>query len=321
MGGLRSGAMALGLTAFLTLGGLVNDGQAASPTIDGRFDGVDEGYTNGFAITMVPEGATEPIITGGEIWTHVAANGDVSVALIVPLSLKDNTYGTTGTVEYGKDQNKVQKFKELTGSDKISFQLNDAGGALVTNINLDFLHGLPDKEDGPDFVTGYTGFDDSPSSAPTNVNGAVSSMGYNFSQFGDPSGASSGTAGYPFEDPSDSPAIALNPDGSAVDYVPTNAAFSNWVFEHLYEFQVTAAAFGAGGFTSITQIVIDSIHLSPKKGDLPNSYDGIIGDPINGGSTAVIPEPEGMTLALMGFAGLLAAGWFSRKKRNVEATV
>ena len=117
--------MALGLIAFLTLGGLVNDGQAASPTIDGKFDGFNEGYINGFSITMVPDGETEPIITGGEIWTHVAANGDVSVALIVPLSLKDNTYGTTGTAEYGKDQNKVQKFKQLTGSDKISFQLND----------------------------------------------------------------------------------------------------------------------------------------------------------------------------------------------------
>lgn len=292
----------VGLSVLLLLGGLASCGQGATPTIDGRFQGAAEGYTTGYAVTLRSVGQTT-LIAGSEIWVHEAANGDVSVALILPLSLKDNAYGANSATGYFSNSGK-QSFKTLTGSDSAAFVLKNSSAADVTSFTLDFLEGqgIGGSVNGPNFLSGFTGGDLSLSVPANNVVGGASSMGFNFDTFG---------VSHPelFGDG------ASSPD-------PANSAFAAWVFEHTYEFQVKADAFGAGGFQNISQIMIAEVHLSPKKVVGNNKFvvDGdfipLSSDP--GPVNINNPEPGSVTLALTGIVGLLVARWRQRKKKHVE---
>ena len=126
-------------------------------------------------------------IATGELWLHkdTAGDGHYSVALVLPLTLKDSTYGANVSAGYS------QTFKNLVGSDKAVFSLEDTGGSAITDLRMDYLHGVPDKEDGPDFQSGFnTGAEGSgdlgksPGDGGINTNGinAATSMQYNFDQ-------------------------------------------------------------------------------------------------------------------------------------------
>jgi hypothetical protein len=79
-------------------------------------------------------------LAGAELWQHVAAGGDVSIALILPVTLVDNSYGVH-SIGWGSDapSGKHHNFKDLKGSDKAQFVFTDDTGAVVLDFVLDYL--------------------------------------------------------------------------------------------------------------------------------------------------------------------------------------
>ncbi|MFT4518412.1 MAG: hypothetical protein ACI9JM_000793 [Halioglobus sp.] len=286
---------------------------SATAQVNGQANAAD-GYTAGYAFDLDYNGvdcATNPSDCGTLMVK--SSGGTVQMALILPTSLKDNTYGDNSTDYPGKDGQ--QTFKALTGSDKLKIDLN---GNLLA---MDFLHGIGDKDDGPVFISGFTGNEDSPApgSEPSWALAAATSMEFNYLA-SSPDGLN---APAHFGDGADSPGAG-------------DAALAFWEFQHVYEWEVDESIFENGTF-SIEQVSITDIHLSPKKEDIntdppiedcpPDDPNGCLpppnctpGDP---GCTPPtdVPLPGTLVLMLMGLAMLTGRRVARRKAHStVEVT-
>ena len=122
-------------------------------------------------------------------------------------------------------------------------------------LAMDFLHGVDDKNDGPVFISGFTGQEDGPTEAgkPSWAIAAATSMEYNYN--------------------------ASSPDGiNAPDHFGEgesspgagDPALAFWENTHTYEWEVSESIFQGGTF-SIDQVSLVDIHLSPKRTDFDES--------------------------------------------------
>ena len=267
---------------------------ASSPTIDGHYD-ASEGYTNGFEVLFwTPNGAA---IYAGEFWLHQDRSGNVSAALILPLSIKDNTYGDNSSPGYD------QVFTDLTNSDRANFVFKEDDGGFATSglgsdgLNLDFFKDI--SASGPDYVSGFTGEDGSPSTTPISGALAATSMQYNFDN------TSNAERAAHFGQGKSSPSTG-------------DTSLSFWDFTHAYEFFVPASGFGTDGIDTTSQAAVSSqillaeIHLSPH---MQNFSFATFGAALP--STFENPEPGSAALAMIGFVTVCGFGLSRRKKRHV----
>jgi hypothetical protein len=207
-------------------------------------------------------------LAGAELWQHVAAGGDVSIALILPVTLVDNSYGVH-SIGWGSDapSGKHHNFKDLKGSDKAQFVFTDDTGAVVLDFVLDYLAAIGpgwgasiDSKEGK-ILTG----------SAADILGFGTSLDFNLNALGYSQ----------FTENSPEPAIPG-------EYTPPPPSAPNWIFEVIYEVQISRDAFGGAG--------IPIVHASPNKLG-KNKVFPVIGDPV--------PEPT--TIALLAIGLLVMA--------------
>ena len=267
----------------LTLGAMVAVTDAGpTPVADGRFD-PDEGYSIGHYLHLEVEkdkDNTVPADDPGELWLHQdAATNDVYFALILPLSLVDNTYGANIATDWSPQ---THTFKNLKDSDVADFQfVVHAGPDETYSFEIDYLADSAETESGYDAKAG--GAD------AASLLAVGTSLDYNFND-------------RHHVLTTDSPAMSS-------DYVPVDSDYNDWVFEIIYEGQIDGTLFETGGFGGLT---IPVIHVSPNKiakNRVFPTVDGVI--PTGSG---VIPEP--ISVAFMGsaFVGVVVCRMRKRRK-------
>ncbi|MBC8441299.1 MAG: PEP-CTERM sorting domain-containing protein [Deltaproteobacteria bacterium] len=198
-------------------------------TVDGSLDTEYTGYYN-YTLT-VEGGKKSPDITmtdPAQLY-YYQDTADLYLALVLPLSLVDNSYGAN-SVGWGKGvsaSGKNHNLKDLEGSDK-----------LVGSYG------------GTDFTIEYYLED--------NSNDTATSLQWNYDEY-------SGYNSNFFSGDKYSPETNYN--GGQVDYSDPAAFYtttdpnnSDWIFEVIYEFKLA----GITGF-DINNFNIDIIHVSPNK--------------------------------------------------------
>jgi len=258
----------------------------ATPIVDGRFD-PDEGYTLGHYVNIEVEGDRRSgniPADDGVLWMYRdLATGDLFANLAQPLTLVDNSYGDN-SIGWGSSapSGKDHKFRDLKGSDKAQFTITDADG----NILLDFIMDYFSKSSSAS--SGYASLGVSGGDGKVNTGSASSilawatSLDYNFNTLGH----------------------ALTEDSPVADdyYITADPAYSDWVYEVIYEFRVDGAIFQDNGFGELT---IPVVHDSPNKIGKNHVYIEING-----------PVPEPATVALLGLGSLALL----RKRRKPTAS-
>lgn len=234
---------------------------------------------------MVPE-------PGQLYWSVDANTGNVSAAFVMPLSLNDNTYGT-GAIGWGT---KGHTFGNLTGSDKGQFDFTDSTGKLVLSFNVDYLTSVGGKGSTVFDSLGVKGGDGGMLLGSTaSVISASTSLDYNLNVLGYSS----------FIVNSPTTTAQLIPGTTKVDYskpYADPASAPGWVYDVIYEVEVSGSVFGAAGFGGVN---FPSAHNSPSK--LGISTFPQVPPP------TPVPEP-GTAVPL---AALLAALAFSRRSAQV----
>jgi PEP-CTERM motif len=103
------------------------------PLVDGRYTS-GEGYTTLYDVSMDIKGGGS--LTGGQLWvTQDSATKDLYLALILPTSYVDNTYGANAA----PDWNNGHKFSDLLNSDMATFQIYTESGKLALTTSIDYL--------------------------------------------------------------------------------------------------------------------------------------------------------------------------------------
>ena len=261
----------LGFTLFMLLALAAAPAQA-TPVADGRFD-PSEGYTTQLGIELdIEKGVTG--LGGAQLWQHVGAGGDVSIALILPVTLVDNSYGIH-SIGWGADalSGKHHNFKDLVGSDKAQFVFTDDTGAIVLDFVLDYLAPIGsgwgasvESRDG-EILTGSA---DDILAFGTSLDFNLNALGYS-----------------QFTENSPEPAIPG-------EYTPPPPSAPDWIFEVVYEVQISGDAFGAAEFGGAE---IPIVHASPNKLG-KNKVFPVIGKPI--------PEPATIALFAIGLLAMAA---------------
>ncbi|MFH1732988.1 MAG: PEP-CTERM sorting domain-containing protein [Planctomycetota bacterium] len=278
----------VGTAAVALLVVILGSAALAAPVIDGRFDPA-EGCTNEFSLTLNVEGLKkgDPLIPApdpGTLWTHVdPGTGDLSLILIQPLSLVDNTYGANA-IGWGSDapSGKGHKFEDLVGSDKAQFTFTDGLGVVVLDVVVDYINQA--QQGGAYRSGGVLGNDgDVITGSASGVLEWGTSLDYNFNTLGHNT-------------------FLVDSPLSVPDYTDPASA-PGCVFEVIYELKIDGDVFGDSGFGGVT---IPIVHDSPNKIGKNKVYT----DPPENPPTSAIPEAGTLAMFAAGLIGL------SRRKRT-----
>ena len=234
---------------ILVLGAAVS----AAPVIDGRYDPT-EGYTTMTNMLLMVEGGPTPAPDPATLWTHQdPGTGDLSVLLIQPLSLVDNTYGAN-SIGWGSSASsgKNHNFKDLLGSDKAQFTFTDGQGQVVLDVEMDYLSETG-KGSGVYVSNGVSGKDGKVLvGSASDVIGVGTSLDYNFNTLNHNTFTTDSPLSVPdYSDPASAP---------------------GWIFEVAYEIKVDGSLFAANGLGGVT---VPVVHDSPNKID----KNKVFGDP------------------------------------------
>jgi hypothetical protein len=185
----------------------------------------------------------------GTLYWYKLSSGNYKAILKVSKGLNDNTYGT-GAVGWPNGHT----FSNLTGSDKAQFVFKNGNGQIVLNFILDYVSSGA-------FPSGYgslgvSGGDGSISvGSASNIVSFNTSIARNLNQFG-----------Y---------VLTTNSPSTNSSYAP-NPSYPNWIYDMIYEVEVSASVFGASGFGSV---MTPSWHNSPNKLNYDN---GLVAYDCNG---------------------------------------
>jgi len=229
--------------------------------IDGRYD-PDEDYVIGYDVNLNVEGVIDPVEEKGKLWYHYDYDPGsqkycLSVVFVQPLMLVDNSYGAN-SIGWDEDapSAKNHNFKDLKGSDKARFTITDGSdaGNVVFDFTLDYISEIDqgkDKGKGKDEDDGSGEYG---SLGVAGGNGEVhtgdaayllewsTSLDYNFNTLGHVL-----TEGSPAADD---------------EYSIVDSAYSDWVFEVVYEFRVDGDVLGGNPLGGVT---VPIVHDSPNK--------------------------------------------------------
>ena len=246
----------------------------AAPVVDGIYDS-SEGYTNGYWVDFNIQGGS--YAEGGQLWYYQAAPGeDVYFNFIQPTSLVDNSYGAN-SVGWGSNapSGKNHNFKDLLGSDSAELVFYDSSSNKVLNTQIDYIEG---NGSGPYYARVEN---ESVTGAVINV---ASSLQWNWQQFGS-------TNPELFGNNSSSPLT-----GSNTTYDVTDPALSDWIFDVIYEFQISGSLFSDQDRFELSQLSFEVVHDSPNKIGRNKVYP----DPNN-----PVPVPGAIWLFGSGIIGLV----------------
>ena len=229
--------------------------------IDGCFNPDQEEYTIGYNVNLNVEGV-DLVDDMGQLWYHYDYDPQLkkkclSVVFVQPLTLVDNSYGAN-SIGWGQDapSEKNHNFKDLKGSDKARFTITDGSdaGNVVFDFTLDYISEIDqgkDKGKGKDEDDGSGEYG---SLGVAGGNGEVhtgdaayllewsTSLDYNFNTLGHVL-----TEGSPAADD---------------EYSIVDSAYSDWVFEVVYEFRVDGDVLGGNPLGGVT---VPIVHDSPNK--------------------------------------------------------
>jgi len=272
---------------------------ADAVTVDGRVEPGE--YLIGYELSFEVEDVTG-IVGGGELWLHRMANDDLVVALTLPKTLVDNSYGTTAigwgaAAPSGKNHN----FQDLTGSDDarfgFEFVLQGPGDTTLFDVTLDYLHGLGSEKEEPPFVSGNTPGKEFVVTVgdAAHLVAASTSLAYNWDTFGDD---------HPEFFGKDYNSPAADPDYG-------NPTLPGWLYEVSYEFQIDGVVFSSVAIDLLDPSFLSMplIHASPNKIGRKHKVWPEIGPPIP--TDAPIPEPVTL-LSLLG--GVVALVGYVRRR-------
>ena len=270
LGGTQMKGTLTGFVLAAIIGAVVPE-VFAVPVVDGRFD-LSEGYTQGNYLDLNVDGAG-PFSDQGQLWYYQdPATNDLYVALIQPLTLVDNTYGSN-IIGWGKGvapSGKGHNFKDLEGSDKAQFTVTDGAESVVFDFTLDYISSSDDAASGYASlgVTGEDGQVHTGSAASLLAWGT--SLDYNFNTLGH----------------------VLTEDSPATDSDYTeNPQYAGWVFGVTYELQIDGDLFNSAGFGGVS---VPIIHDSPNKIGENRVWTEVNGE---------VPEPA--TIVLLGLSSIV----------------
>ncbi|MCO5197202.1 MAG: hypothetical protein M9941_05555 [Anaerolineae bacterium] len=250
-------------------------------TATGQSSGLTDSATDTSGIGQPP--FTEPIVDGiiddayiynpnstiqdycdasGEILARTFTTYDINdpnydniyVVLEMDRTLVDNTYGTNIHPSWGGTSHSLSS---MDGSDRAQFDLFYANGSPAYSIMVDYAENNLSTPSGwgSAGITGGEGDDQVNGSLPP-LSAAYfdgeSSLGYDLNTF----------CSSPSSCVVDGVNLFSNSPPVDLYYEPLSPTFNDWEYSYQYEFSIDAAAFGAGGFGSVT---IPFTHVSPNK--------------------------------------------------------
>ncbi len=254
--------------------GYAGDDFLATPILSSGYNNGDTNTNNlldtnetwSYTATVIPpielSGTVDntTFVAGTLLLTKVQSNGDVIVTYRQSQSVNDNTYGTGAASDWPSGHT----FSNLTGSDKMGFEVTNGNGAVVLDFYMDYLSSAT-TNDGEYSAADYSGYR---SLGVTGGDGSIS--------------IGSASNLYDFDSTLE---LNLNRAAYKTGYLvnsPLNDP--NWDYVNGVSFTIKAAAFGSAGFGTVT---VPDQHNSPSKLGV-NSFTPV---PTSGGlstNTAVV---------------------------------
>lgn len=284
---------------------IISPANLLATKIDGNVEGFAEGYTSDFNVIFNIENGPSGI-EGGKLFLFETVDL-LSVGLIMPLNICDNTYGGNRALDWGTEAHFLiggGGGKSLEGSDGWELGIV-VDGADNLKLKLDYIAIDIDKNSGDfSFDAEIKEFKQGKTKLDTGLTFATS-LDYNYNVlgltqfFGTKTDDEDGT-------PIDSPGPAPLPYNFAS---PAEA----WIPEIMYEFSINKSAF-SGTFSELEFYKSSTFHVSPNKFGSKKAYP-ILG--ILGTQAEPVPEPGTLLLLATGLTGLAGYGKlrFRRKKK------
>ena len=276
-------AALLGFTSFVT----------ATPIINGvNLTGFDSSQTIDFFV----QGSTTHA-GSGTLYLSKDGSGNVYFALVQPIGLNNNAYGTTSTMNGSSgaapfNWATAHKLSDLLGSDMAEFQFYNGLGTKVFDFGFDYL-----SPSGSTFIT-----------CGDLVGGACSGASQNDAAL------TTGTASWLLQYATSGSYDLLNfptyGTGSSPNS-PTPSQAAGWVNDIIYEGEISAAAFGSSGFGSVE---VPLLHDSPADHQSSIKFSSCT----TGCVPVTTPEPSSIVLLAAGTLLLGGPGLLIHRRRSAN---